>query len=206
MTIPLPTLDALKALTVATPCTVPWREMRGDNRSRFCGECRKPVYDLVAMTTAEAAALLAGPGGRPCVRLYRRPDGRVMTADCPVGLRGRVWRWARRRRAWAASLFALLFLPSCKTALQGLQCMPGEYPAFPGGDARPKGEGGGVPGAARGDDARAPAGQPRPKNALSEFANNEFNTWVPNRIWMKVPSPGESDRTEGDPMPRRDER
>jgi hypothetical protein len=141
VTIPLPTLDALGALTVATPCAVPWREMHGDDRSRFCGQCRKPVYDLAAMTTAEAVALLAGPGGRPCVRLYRRADGRVMTADCPVGLRDRVWRWVRQRAAWAASLFALLFLPSCKTPLQGL---PGDAFAGPAVDGRPQAEGGRV--------------------------------------------------------------
>jgi hypothetical protein len=51
--------------------------------------------------------------------LYRRPDGQVLTADCPAGLRVRVWRRLRRRAAWAASLFATLLLPACRTALQG---------------------------------------------------------------------------------------
>jgi len=117
MPIPLPTFDALDSLTIDTPCTVPWAGMSGDDRSRFCGQCRQNVYDLSAMTTAEAAGLLADLAGRPCVRLYRRPDGRVLTADCPAGLRVRVWRRLRRRAAWAASLFAMLFLPACQTTL-----------------------------------------------------------------------------------------
>ena len=115
MAIPLPTLDVLETLTIATPCTVPWDEMSGDDRTRFCGRCRRHVFDLSAMTTAEASDLLGAPGGRPCVRLYRRPDGRVMTADCPVGVRARIWR----RAVWAASLFALLFLPACRV-IQGV--------------------------------------------------------------------------------------
>ena len=119
MPISLPTLDTLDALTVATPCTVPWDEMSGSDRSRFCDQCRRQVFDLSALTTAEATELLSDPTGAPCVRLYRRPDGRVLTADCPVGLRTRVWRWLRRRAAWAASLFAVLFVPACRTATQG---------------------------------------------------------------------------------------
>ena len=115
MPVPLPTLDALDSITVATPCAVPWGAMRGDDRSRSCGQCRRQVFDLSAMTTAEAVALLAAPGDQPCVRLYRRPDGRVLTADCPAGLRVRVWRGLRRRAAWAASLFGLLVLPACQT-------------------------------------------------------------------------------------------
>ena len=120
MAIPLPTLDPLDAITIATPCTVPWREMRGDERSRFCGQCQKRVYDLSALTTAEATELLGDQGNRPCIRLYRRPDGRVLTADCPVGLSNRVWLRLQKRAAWAASLFAMLFLPACKQAFQGM--------------------------------------------------------------------------------------
>jgi hypothetical protein len=132
MAIPLPTIDPLDAITIATPCNVPWREMRGNDRSRFCGQCQKRVFDLSAMTTAEATALLGDPDNRPCMRLYRRPDGRVMTSDCPVGIRARIWRQLRRRTAWAASLFAMLFLPSCKTATMGMDCSDYDPAVFSG--------------------------------------------------------------------------
>src|SRR5262245_12503241 len=108
MPVPLPTLEGPKSLAIPTPCTVPWSEMRGNYRSRFCGQCQRRVFDLTAITTAEAKELLADPAGLPCVRLYRRPDGRVLTADCPAGLRVRIWRRVRRRAAWVASLFAVL--------------------------------------------------------------------------------------------------
>ncbi len=39
----------------------------------------------------------------------------VLTADGPACVRVRVWRGLRRRAAWAASLFAMLLLPACRT-------------------------------------------------------------------------------------------
>jgi hypothetical protein len=59
--------------------------MAGDDRVRFCGECRKNVYDLRGMRREEAEGLLRERGGDLCVRLYRRADGTVLTEDCPVG-------------------------------------------------------------------------------------------------------------------------
>jgi hypothetical protein len=49
------------------------------------------------MTKDEALELLAAAGqGRLCVRLHRRSDGKVLTQDCPKGLRRRLrWAWAR---------------------------------------------------------------------------------------------------------------
>jgi hypothetical protein len=120
MTVALPTVDELQSLSIPTPCNVPWGEMRGNDRSRFCGLCKKRVFDLSAMTTAEAAALLADAAEQPCVRLYRQSDGRVLTTDCSGGLRVRIWRRVRRRAEWLASLFAMLILPACRTATQGL--------------------------------------------------------------------------------------
>ena len=71
--------------------------MDGDERRRFCFACSKEVYDLLAMTEDEAESFLAVhlDDGDECVRLFRRPDGRVLTTDCPVGA-------TRRHRARAA--------------------------------------------------------------------------------------------------------
>ncbi len=58
--------------------------MEGDHVVRFCGECKKNVYDLRYMSRAEGEALLL-KSGEACVRMARRADGTVITADCPVG-------------------------------------------------------------------------------------------------------------------------
>jgi len=95
--------SALDMLQVASPCSADWRKMVGDSRVRMCAECNKNVYDISAMTEAEALAFLAKDGGS-CVRFYRRADGRVMTSDCPVGVVDR----RRRLRILAAASVPLV--------------------------------------------------------------------------------------------------
>ncbi|ATB49518.1 hypothetical protein MYMAC_005163 [Corallococcus macrosporus DSM 14697] len=80
-------------LTLATPCEMRWEDMRGDARVRHCGACRLSVHNLAEMTTLEVEALLQ-QGGRVCARLYRRPDGTVVTGDCR-----RIWRQQREEAA-----------------------------------------------------------------------------------------------------------
>src|SRR4051794_558697 len=45
---------SLETLRIASPCTARWDEMRGDEQMRYCGQCRKKVYNLSAMTRDEA--------------------------------------------------------------------------------------------------------------------------------------------------------
>jgi hypothetical protein len=97
----LPTLDDVK---VASPCSARWDEMVGDARVRFCAHCEKNVFNLSAMTRPEAEALLAEKEGEMCVRFYRRADGTMLTADCPVGVRR---KRVRRIAALAAGAGAL---------------------------------------------------------------------------------------------------
>ena len=71
-------------LRIAAPCKAPWENMDGDERVRFCRECNRNVYNLSAMTDAEARRVVAEREGRLCVRFYQRRDGTVLTSDCPV--------------------------------------------------------------------------------------------------------------------------
>lgn len=82
----LPTLDNLR---IAAPCNVPWESMKGDEHVRFCSSCEKNVYDLSSLTRRQAEALLRAKEGNLCVTYFKRADGTVLTADCPVGLRRR---------------------------------------------------------------------------------------------------------------------
>jgi hypothetical protein len=86
-------LTVLNNLKIAAPCKAEWHDMRGDDRVRFCDSCSKNVYNLSDLTAGEAVALIQEAEGHICMRLYRRSDGTVLTADCPVGL-----RYALRRR------------------------------------------------------------------------------------------------------------
>jgi hypothetical protein len=104
----LPLLDSVR---IAAPCKASWDDMAGDDRVRFCGSCRKNVYNLSAMPRDEAEALLVAREGAMCVRLYKRADGTVITADCPVGARRR-----RRRRVAAAAAVGGSLLAAIATA------------------------------------------------------------------------------------------
>ena len=94
----------LNNIKIASPCAADWSEMYGDDRKRFCGDCKLNVYNLSGMTRNEAETLIMNAEGRLCVRFYKRADGSVITQDCPVG-------WAKvkqRTRVFAAAAFSLV--------------------------------------------------------------------------------------------------
>lgn len=78
-------LDVINGLDIASPCKASWSAMKGDDRTRLCSHCEKHVYNIAAMTSSEVEDLIRATEGRFCSRLYRRRDGTVLTADCPVG-------------------------------------------------------------------------------------------------------------------------
>ncbi len=94
----------LNNIRVASPCSANWDEMYGNDRKRFCGDCKLNVYNLSGMTRVEAEDLIRRSEGRLCVRFYSRADGSVITQDCPVG-------WAcikQRTKSVVTAVFSLL--------------------------------------------------------------------------------------------------
>jgi len=95
----------LKNLKIASPCPADWDAMSGDERKRFCGDCKLNVYNLSGMTKYDAENLLRNSEGRICVRYFQRPDGTILTQDCPVG-----WAKARQRMAIFATAACALVI------------------------------------------------------------------------------------------------
>lgn len=91
--------DALDRMHIASPCPADWSRMRGDDASRVCGLCQRRVHDLAALSEERVARLVrrVRRGEVVCVRLYRRADGKVMTADCE-----------HRRREQRRGVYALI--------------------------------------------------------------------------------------------------
>ena len=85
-------LPVLNDVAIAAPCSERWEDMLGDERARHCAKCNKSVFNLSDMTRAEAELLLFEREGDLCVQLWRRSDGTILTADCPVGVRSRRFR------------------------------------------------------------------------------------------------------------------
>jgi hypothetical protein len=101
-------LPVLDRISIASPCTVSWDCMTGDEKSRHCAQCNLKVHNLSAMTRDEAEAFLASTiDAKVCARLYRRADGTVLTQDCPVGIAVIRLR-ARRFVARVAAAFGLV--------------------------------------------------------------------------------------------------
>lgn len=74
---------------IPDPCPMKWSEMHGDRTVRHCTQCNLNVHHLSEMTRVDAERLLANAAGKHlCVQMYKRPDGKVITADD---------RWALRR-------------------------------------------------------------------------------------------------------------
>jgi hypothetical protein len=86
--------------------------MAGDGRVRFCPYRRQNVYNLSGMSKEQATALMRAKERAPCIRFYRRRDGTVMTADCPVGVRriaADAWRWTAAAAATGLAFVLGLF-------------------------------------------------------------------------------------------------
>jgi hypothetical protein len=129
----------LDEISVAAPCAVRWETMTGDERSRFCGQCKLNVYNLSGMTRDEATRLVTGAEGRVCVRFLRRADGTVLTEDCPIGLAARMKRRTLAVAGWFLAFFGvgsiggLLLLkeapPPVARPSMGMMVMPPRPPA-----------------------------------------------------------------------------
>src|SRR4051812_48498019 len=107
--------DPLDNIRIASPCSADWNAMGGDERKRFCGDCKLNVYNLSGMARYDAENLLRLSEGRLCVRYFRRPDGTILTTDCPVGwakIKQRVTFIAAAAFSMIVSLFGAIFLVS----------------------------------------------------------------------------------------------
>lgn len=103
--------DLLSHTSVASPCPASWEAMSGDDKVRFCSECKLNVYNLSEMSKTEAEKLLRShEGDRLCIRLYLRADGTIITQDCPVGIRLlkiRTYKTWKKLIATAASVLGM---------------------------------------------------------------------------------------------------
>lgn len=96
--------NPLDNIHIASPCSADWNEMFGNDRKRFCGDCKLNVYNLSDMNRSEAESFLLQSEHRVCVRFFRRNDGTVLTKDCPVG-----WQALKRRVSRAATAVFSMF-------------------------------------------------------------------------------------------------
>jgi hypothetical protein len=73
--------ELLKRVTIPSPCPAKWESMPGGDRVRSCSACGKQVYNFEALTSDEAASLIATRGEDLCGRFTRAADGAIITSQ-----------------------------------------------------------------------------------------------------------------------------
>jgi hypothetical protein len=80
---------------IASPCSADWDRMLGNERVRYCAQCKLDVYNFSELTRTEIEEIVAQREGRLCARLYQRSDGTMMTRNCPARFRLVMHRFSR---------------------------------------------------------------------------------------------------------------
>jgi hypothetical protein len=101
------------ALRIANPCSANWADMQGTDKVRHCPQCELDVYNFSAMTLLEINQIVAARTGRLCARFYQRPDGTMLTENCPVRSHGGI---LKASHIAAAALAALVTIAPAKTS------------------------------------------------------------------------------------------
>jgi hypothetical protein len=109
---------------ISSPCPKSWEDLVGNDRVRYCGQCKLNVYNFADMSRAEAEAIVRKTEGRICGRLYVRGDRTATSQDCPrSGLRKRIGA--------ALTAGALLLLGAFGALLREADAPPATaYPAW----------------------------------------------------------------------------
>jgi Carboxypeptidase regulatory-like domain len=96
--------------------------MAGDDRIRHCPQCNLNVYNFSQMNDSDVDRFIANHEGRLCARFYRRPDGKILTQNCPAGFRATL---RRATRVAAAALTAVMSaVPALSGAAPGKRSIP----------------------------------------------------------------------------------
>jgi hypothetical protein len=94
-------------IRIASPCSADWNRMSGTKTVRYCPDCNLNVYTFSRMSSTEIDHLVSHHEGRLCVRYYQRPDGTMLTQNCPVGLRAAVHHVSRLATATLSAVLTI---------------------------------------------------------------------------------------------------
>jgi ankyrin repeat protein len=91
--------DSVSQLRIASPCSVAWNSMTGNDRVRFCEHCQLSVHNIDFASRKQIRRLIARSGARICVS-YRQPDV-AKPSVAPI-----LYKIGRRTSVIAASAFS----------------------------------------------------------------------------------------------------
>ncbi|RYD31097.1 MAG: hypothetical protein EOP86_18630 [Verrucomicrobiaceae bacterium] len=122
--------EPVSPIPIASPCPKSWDGMDGDDKKRFCTECRLHVHNLSALDTKERAEVLSQPADRICIAYELRPDGGMVTPS----------RWSRlpfhRMGLSVAAALAAAFPMFFSACAPSRKMSLGEAPAVPASESK----------------------------------------------------------------------
>lgn len=171
----------LDVIDIPEPCQVPWETMTGHERIRFCGLCKKNVYNISEMSTYEAERFLQENLGSVCFGFNRRGDGTIVTDTCPKILKPVRNGFRQLKRAVAIIVGA--FMAASAGFAQGdgpkytkEQCATLAEGRFGALGSRGPLRFGVAPNVWRAESARLPAGYDVPKPVVPSFSLADLTT------------------------------
>lgn len=81
---PVKIVEPIKARNEVRSCPFSWAEDSSTERFKHCSKCQSTIYNLDGMEFSEAENLIFKRENRKKFVLFKRPDGKFMTSDCPV--------------------------------------------------------------------------------------------------------------------------
>jgi hypothetical protein len=100
-------------LKISSPCPKSWDDLVGDQRIRYCGQCKLNVYNFAEMDREEVERIVRKSEGRLCGTLYVRGDRTATLRDCPSA---RARTLVRRAVKVASFLLLAGFTGVCRTS------------------------------------------------------------------------------------------
>lgn len=118
---PVKPIQPIEKFRPATPCRSSWDKMTGSGTVRFCEQCKLQVYDFSETELADAEVAVFKREGKKNIVLYRREDGKFLTADCPVAVKN-------RQMVMVAGIVAAALAAGCVIVLASVQqSQPGAH-------------------------------------------------------------------------------
>ncbi len=134
---------------IATACAAVWDGTDSKDRCRYCPTCKLQVYDFSGLELPEAEELILKREDRKNATLFKRADGKFLTADCPVGVKAKQDRLMAiiGGTILAVGLLLLLMMlpkPAPREATQPSEVLDragtaSQFPSRPTGAATPAG-------------------------------------------------------------------
>lgn len=85
---PIKTYTPIEADKTALPCPFEWSD-RSKDKVRTCGNCQLLLYNFDGMERPQVESMIFQRESKKKFNLFKRADGKFMTADCPVALKRR---------------------------------------------------------------------------------------------------------------------